>query len=233
MSRIGKHAISILIIRRRSNPILPYSRYDTTSVIGIVLKIFFLIAMPRRLFVSNALWRIRWEFRQSDGNGRSMVWLVEYGKRADLHLFRSIQSLVSFQDNRLVDGTENVPTDDLHMTQVDYQEHWLFILRDIVQPIQQKVYTGYFNDVRIRDSVDIELFSLLATQSDSQLRCSIHARTTIETSTSSRCLGLHVASCLEWRRQRLRGQSFLSIDPSNVSLSFRVVAVDSFGTIAR
>jgi hypothetical protein len=33
------------------------------------------------------------------------------------------------------------------MTQVDFQEHWLFILRDIVQPIQQKVFTGYFNDV--------------------------------------------------------------------------------------
>ncbi len=33
------------------------------------------------------------------------------------------------------------------MTQVDFQEHWLFILRDIVQPIQQKIFTGYFNDV--------------------------------------------------------------------------------------
>jgi hypothetical protein len=33
------------------------------------------------------------------------------------------------------------------MTQVDFQEHWLFILRDLVQPIQQKVFTGYFSDV--------------------------------------------------------------------------------------
>jgi hypothetical protein len=33
------------------------------------------------------------------------------------------------------------------MSQVDFQEHWLFILRDIVQPIQQKVFTGYFHDV--------------------------------------------------------------------------------------
>ncbi|CAF3598495.1 unnamed protein product [Adineta steineri] len=50
------------------------------------------------------------------------------------------------QDVRLAGGYENVPTDDIHMTQVDFQEHWLFILRDIVQPIQQKVFTGYFSD---------------------------------------------------------------------------------------
>lgn len=44
-------------------------------------------------------------------------------------------------------GYENVPTDDIHMTQVGLQDHWLFILRDIVQPIQQKVFTGYYSDV--------------------------------------------------------------------------------------
>ncbi|CAF2076350.1 unnamed protein product [Rotaria magnacalcarata] len=49
-------------------------------------------------------------------------------------------------DARLAGGYENVPTDDIHMTQVGLQEHWLFILRDIVQPIQQKVFTGYYSD---------------------------------------------------------------------------------------
>jgi hypothetical protein len=33
------------------------------------------------------------------------------------------------------------------MTQVDFQEHWLFILKEIVQPIQQKLYAGYYSDV--------------------------------------------------------------------------------------
>ncbi|CAF3851853.1 unnamed protein product [Rotaria sp. Silwood1] len=49
-------------------------------------------------------------------------------------------------DTRLAGGYENVPTDDIHMTQVGLQDHWLFILRDIVQPIQQKVFTGYYSD---------------------------------------------------------------------------------------
>ncbi|CAF4651289.1 unnamed protein product, partial [Rotaria sp. Silwood2] len=52
----------------------------------------------------------------------------------------------SHSDSRLAGGYENVPTDDIHMTQVGLQEHWLFILRDIVQPIQQKVFTGYYSD---------------------------------------------------------------------------------------
>jgi len=49
-------------------------------------------------------------------------------------------------DARLAGGYENVPTDDIHMTQVDFNEHWLFILKDIIQPIQQKLYTGYYSD---------------------------------------------------------------------------------------
>lgn len=51
------------------------------------------------------------------------------------------------QDARLSGGYENVPTDDIHMTQIDYNDHWLFILREFIQPIQRKVYTGYYNDV--------------------------------------------------------------------------------------
>ncbi|UJR36254.1 hypothetical protein I4U23_028985 [Adineta vaga] len=49
-------------------------------------------------------------------------------------------------DARLAGGYENVPTDDVHMTQVDFNEHWLYILKEFIQPMQQKVYTGYYND---------------------------------------------------------------------------------------
>jgi hypothetical protein len=54
------------------------------------------------------------------------------------------------------------------MTQVDFQEHWLFILRDIVQPIQQKVFTGYFSDVICFLIFNIDKMSLfiIATKSD-------------------------------------------------------------------
>ncbi|CAF0816227.1 unnamed protein product [Rotaria sp. Silwood1] len=52
----------------------------------------------------------------------------------------------SHADRRLAGGYENVPTDDIHMTQVDYNEYWLFFLREFIQPIQQKVYTGYYSD---------------------------------------------------------------------------------------
>lgn len=51
------------------------------------------------------------------------------------------------KDARLAGGYENVPTDDIHMTQVGFDEHWLYILKEIVQPIQQKLYTGYYSDV--------------------------------------------------------------------------------------
>ena len=33
------------------------------------------------------------------------------------------------------------------MTQVDFNEHWLYILQEFVQPMQQKIYTGYYSDV--------------------------------------------------------------------------------------
>ncbi|CAF1569915.1 unnamed protein product [Adineta ricciae] len=49
-------------------------------------------------------------------------------------------------DARLSGGYENVPTDDIHMTQVGFNDHWLFFLKEFIQPIQQKVYIGYYND---------------------------------------------------------------------------------------
>ncbi|CAF1049888.1 unnamed protein product [Didymodactylos carnosus] len=52
----------------------------------------------------------------------------------------------SHTDKRLAGGYENVPTDDIHMNQVGFDEHWLFFLRDVIQPIQQKLYTGYNSD---------------------------------------------------------------------------------------
>ncbi|KAL4221290.1 Procollagen-lysine [Mactra antiquata] len=49
-------------------------------------------------------------------------------------------------DSRLSTGYENVPTDDIHMTQINMQNEWLEFLRKYVSPLQQKVFPGYYHD---------------------------------------------------------------------------------------
>ncbi|THD23896.1 Procollagen-lysine 2-oxoglutarate 5-dioxygenase [Fasciola hepatica] len=46
-------------------------------------------------------------------------------------------------DPRLEGGYENVPTRDIHMRQVGWEEHWLHILRKYVHPMQTKLFQGY------------------------------------------------------------------------------------------
>lgn len=52
-----------------------------------------------------------------------------------------------FQDPRLAGGYENVPTVDIHMNQLEYEQEWLWILRHYVKPMAEKVYLGYDSDV--------------------------------------------------------------------------------------
>lgn len=47
----------------------------------------------------------------------------------------------SNSDNRVPGGYENVPTDDVHMTQVDYQEEANHIIKEYVRPFAEKVGT--------------------------------------------------------------------------------------------
>ncbi|VDP96827.1 unnamed protein product [Trichobilharzia regenti] len=46
-------------------------------------------------------------------------------------------------DPRLEGGYENVPTRDIHMRQVDWEEHWQHVLGKYIYPIQKKLYEGY------------------------------------------------------------------------------------------
>lgn len=46
-----------------------------------------------------------------------------------------------FQDVR-VGGYENVPTVDIHMRQIDFDEHFLDFLQTYVRPLKDKVYPG-------------------------------------------------------------------------------------------
>lgn len=49
-------------------------------------------------------------------------------------------------DPRLPGGYENVPTVDIHMTQVGFQTQWLYFLKMIIQPVQKQVFLGYVHD---------------------------------------------------------------------------------------
>ncbi|XP_018363864.1 PREDICTED: procollagen-lysine,2-oxoglutarate 5-dioxygenase 1 isoform X1 [Trachymyrmex cornetzi] len=49
-------------------------------------------------------------------------------------------------DPRLSGGYENVPTRDIHMNQVQYDQQWLYFLKEYVRPLQELVFTGYFHD---------------------------------------------------------------------------------------
>lgn len=53
------------------------------------------------------------------------------------------------QDPRLEGGYESVPTRDIHMKQIGLEPGWLHFLQHYVQPLQQRVYEGYWNDVRL------------------------------------------------------------------------------------
>ncbi|KAH8866937.1 Multifunctional procollagen lysine hydroxylase and glycosyltransferase LH3 [Schistosoma japonicum] len=46
-------------------------------------------------------------------------------------------------DPRLEGGYENVPTRDIHMRQIGWEEHWLHVLEKYVHKIQKKLFQGY------------------------------------------------------------------------------------------
>ena len=48
-------------------------------------------------------------------------------------------------DPRISGGYENVPTDDIHMNQIGFHDHWIQILQDYIGPIQQKAFPGFYS----------------------------------------------------------------------------------------
>ncbi|XP_015911876.2 procollagen-lysine,2-oxoglutarate 5-dioxygenase 1 isoform X2 [Parasteatoda tepidariorum] len=52
----------------------------------------------------------------------------------------------SNKDPRLAGGYENVPTRDIHMNQVGFEQHWLYFLREYIRPMQEKIFIGYTHD---------------------------------------------------------------------------------------
>lgn len=50
-------------------------------------------------------------------------------------------------DPRLEGGYENVPTRDIHMRQIGWEEHWLHVLEKYVHKMQKKLFQGYDDKV--------------------------------------------------------------------------------------
>uniref|UniRef100_A0A8C8SFI6 procollagen-lysine 5-dioxygenase n=1 Tax=Pelusios castaneus TaxID=367368 RepID=A0A8C8SFI6_9SAUR len=48
------------------------------------------------------------------------------------------------EDARLAGGYENVPTDDIHMSQVGLERTWLRFLGEYIAPVTEKLYPGYY-----------------------------------------------------------------------------------------
>uniref|UniRef100_A0A452RMZ9 procollagen-lysine 5-dioxygenase n=1 Tax=Ursus americanus TaxID=9643 RepID=A0A452RMZ9_URSAM len=51
------------------------------------------------------------------------------------------------EDSRLAGGYENVPTVDIHMKQVGYEDQWLQLLRTYVGPMTESLFPGYHTKV--------------------------------------------------------------------------------------
>ncbi|XP_070153954.1 procollagen-lysine,2-oxoglutarate 5-dioxygenase isoform X1 [Polyergus mexicanus] len=49
-------------------------------------------------------------------------------------------------DPRLTSGYESVPTRDIHMNQIQYEQQWLYFLKEYVRPLQELVFIGYYHD---------------------------------------------------------------------------------------
>ncbi len=52
------------------------------------------------------------------------------------------------QDKRIQGGYENVPTVDIHMTQINFEREWHKFLLEYIAPITEKMYPGYYTKVR-------------------------------------------------------------------------------------
>ncbi|KAG8431599.1 hypothetical protein GDO86_018021 [Hymenochirus boettgeri] len=55
---------------------------------------------------------------------------------------------LSEQDQRLAGGYENVPTVDIHMTQIGFQEEWLKFLQEYIAPVTEKLFPGYYTKAK-------------------------------------------------------------------------------------
>ena len=42
-----------------------------------------------------------------------------------------------------------MPTDDVHMKQISFEQEWLHLLQQYVKPFNAKFYSGYYTEVML------------------------------------------------------------------------------------
>ena len=67
------------------------------------------------------------------------------------HLLEEVENLGDWSagkndDPRLAGGYENVPTVDIHMNQIGFEQQWLYFLREFIVPYNTKVFKGYHSE---------------------------------------------------------------------------------------
>uniref|UniRef100_A0A8C4EJN4 procollagen-lysine 5-dioxygenase n=2 Tax=Dicentrarchus labrax TaxID=13489 RepID=A0A8C4EJN4_DICLA len=78
-----------------------------------------------------------------------VYWFPAFSEKMCDHLVETMEhngewSGGSHKDERLAGGYENVPTVDIHMTQIGFEKEWLKFLKEYIVPVTEKLYPGYF-----------------------------------------------------------------------------------------
>ena len=60
----------------------------------------------------------------------------------------NVWSGAKHEDKRISGGYENVPTDDIHMYQINWENEWKQMLVTYIKPIVDHEYTGYNTEVK-------------------------------------------------------------------------------------
>uniref|UniRef100_A0A8B9JVB0 Procollagen-lysine, 2-oxoglutarate 5-dioxygenase 2 n=1 Tax=Astyanax mexicanus TaxID=7994 RepID=A0A8B9JVB0_ASTMX len=81
-----------------------------------------------------------------------VFWFPVLSERACDELVEEMEHFGSWsggrhEDKRITGGYESVPTDDIHMRQIDYDKEWLHFLREFISPVTLKVFSGYYTKV--------------------------------------------------------------------------------------
>ncbi|XP_062239522.1 multifunctional procollagen lysine hydroxylase and glycosyltransferase LH3 [Platichthys flesus] len=78
-----------------------------------------------------------------------VYWFPAFSEKMCDHLVETMEdnnqwSGGKHNDERLAGGYENVPTVDIHMTQIGFEKEWLKFLKEYIAPVTEKLYPGYF-----------------------------------------------------------------------------------------
>ncbi|XP_047465808.1 procollagen-lysine,2-oxoglutarate 5-dioxygenase 1 isoform X2 [Mugil cephalus] len=78
-----------------------------------------------------------------------VYWFPVFSDIACKHIVEEMENFGQWsgggnKDTRIQGGYENVPTIDIHMTQINYKDEWQKFLQEYITPITEKMYPGYY-----------------------------------------------------------------------------------------